>query len=568
MLARDIVVCAPGRAALAVVLLLTAGVTEAFGLLMIVPLLHVAGVADGGGESGGVVDVVVSVATRFGIPLSLPWLLGAFLALAAVRAGSGWARTVVTTRLHLDFSDRVRAELYGAVAGASWGYLLGQRRSDIQHMLSVEVGRVGNAAFALVQIVVGGTLASIQFAVACAVAPTIGAFAALLGLVVAVTARVLMRRPRSLGQRQTGAGLDLRGHVTDFLDGLKVAKVHNQESAHLERIVRDMDDLRERQMDFTKFTGATRAGLQFAAAAALVGLVWYALSATTLTPPELLLLALVFARLTPAALNLLQQTQHIANALPAYEAVARLRGELEEGAEVEASGSPMPPRWRNDVDIEARDVEFVYSGMGTPALAGVSFRIAPKELFVVTGHSGSGKSTLAALLLGLLPPSRGEILVGGEPLRDATAKLWRNSTAFLAESPFLLHESIRTNLSWAHPDATEEAMWGALRQASADFVATLPQGLDTVVGDRGERLSGGERQRIALAAALLRRPALLVLDEPTGQLDPENEARVVEALCGLRGQTTMVVIAHDGPLLAEADRLLVLHFGQVKSIGP
>lgn len=561
-LARDLVAAAPGRSALAALLLLTAGVTEAFGLLMIVPLLQAAGLAGAGGEDSPVVEAATGVAAWLGAPLTLPGVLTVFLALAAVRAAAAWGRAVLTARLRLEFTDRIRGELYAAVAMASWGRLLGRRRSDIQHMLTDSVGRVGAAAFQLLQLAVGAALASIQFAVAVAVSPPVAAVAAVLGLALAAVGRPMVRRSHALGRDLTEGGRVLRGYATDFLDGLKSAKIHGAEAAHVERFRRQAAEVRGRQTAFAALSAGTRAGLQFAAAAALAGLVWYALAAARLTLAELALLALVFARATPTMLNLLQGTQAFANALPAHAAVTGMRDELRAAAESADTGEPAPAPAGG---IEVRDLGFAYPGSPASALSGVSFHIPANGIFAVTGPSGSGKTTLADLLLGLLEPTRGDILVDGVPLREAGLKSWRRTTACVPQEPFLLHESLRGNLLWARPEATEADMREALELAAADFVDGLEQGIDTVVGDRGGRLSGGERQRVALAAALLRRPALLVLDEPTGQLDSGNEDRVIETLRRLRGRTTVVVVTHGEALLREADWVLVLDRGKAES---
>ena len=555
-LARDLIRLAPGRSALAAALLLTAGVTEAFGLLMIIPLLQVAGLEDTGSQSLPAVEAVARFAASIGVPLDLSGVLSVFLVLAAIRAATAWGRAVLTARLRLEFTDRVRGDLYAAVAGASWCQLLAHRRSDIQYMLTDNVARVGSAAFQLLQLAVGATLASIQFAVALAVSPTVAAAAAVLGVMLAAAGRPMVRRSHTLGGQLMGGGRVLRGYATDFLDGLKPAKIHNTEAAHVDRFQRQAAEVRGRQTAFAALSAGTRAGLQFATAAALAGLVWYALAGAALTLPELALLTLAFARATPTLLNLLQWTQSLANALPAYAAVTAMRDELRTDAEPPDAGEAMPSPSR---DIEVRDVGFAYPGSAAPALSGVSCRIPANGIFAVTGPSGSGKTTLADVLLGLLDPGSGRVLVDGVPLLGSGLRRWRRSTACVAQDPFLLNDSIRSNLAWSRRDASEAEMQEALRLAAADFVDSLEQGLDTVVGDRGNRLSGGERQRVALAAALLRKPALLVLDEPTAQLDSSNEERVAETLRRLRGRTTVVVVTHSETLLREADQVLRLN---------
>ena len=545
--------------------MLTAGVTEAFGLVLIIPLLQAVGLNNAGAESNSVVESVVQIAESLGVGLTLHSVLVVFLVLAAIRSSVSWYRAILSTRLQLEFKDSVREQLYSAVARASWGHLINRRRSDIQYMLTDNIGRVGHAAFVLLQLLAGSILATAQFAIALMVSLEVAIVALALGLGLIITSRPMLKRSHSLGEKLTGSGRVLRGYVTDFLDGLKPAKTQNAETVHVQRFQRQIAQVREKQVSFTSLSAGTHAALQFTAAISLTGLVWYTVVSASLTLPELALIAIVFARVIPNILKLLQQVQILINALPAYVELTKMRGELQAEAEsIEQCESTIAI----ENEIQMQDIEFVYPRGSERALTQISLHIPAKKIFSITGPSGSGKTTLADLLLGLLEPTHGSMFVDGVKLTNVDIRRWRRGAAYVAQEPFLLHESIRSNLLWAQPKATVAEMQAALRFASAEFVNTLEKGLDTLVGDRGSRLSGGERQRVVLAAALLRNPELLVLDEPTGQLDSYNENRVIETLCRLRGRTTVIVITHSASLLREADYVVTLNSGRTVSYGP
>ena len=204
-----------------------------------------------------------------------------------------------------------------------------------------------------------------------------------------------------------------------------------------------------------------------------------------------------------------------------------------------------------------------YPGRDTPALDAIDLTLPVGSLTVLTGPSGAGKSTLADVLGGLLASDSGALSLDGNALAPGERIAWRSQVAYVQQEPVLFHASLRDNLRWAAPEASEAQMADALRAASADFALALPGGLDTAVGDAGRQLSGGERQRIVLARALLRSPALLILDEPASALDPANEAAIAAAVARLRGRMTIVIIGHRGPLTETADRTVRLEGGRI-----
>ncbi|GIQ63566.1 hypothetical protein PACILC2_21340 [Paenibacillus cisolokensis] len=198
----------------------------------------------------------------------------------------------------------------------------------------------------------------------------------------------------------------------------------------------------------------------------------------------------------------------------------------------------------------------------------VNLFIPANRMTAIVGKSGAGKSTLIDLLMGLIEPDSGRIEADGESYTGARAAALRRSVSYVAQDPYLFHATIRENLLLVAPGESEERLWEALRQAAADdFVRKLPDGLDTVIGDRGIRLSGGERQRIVLARALMRKPSVLVLDEATSALDAENEALIAETLERLKGSMTIIVIAHRFSTIRHADRVVVLERGEVVQQG-
>ncbi|MBB1029603.1 ABC transporter ATP-binding protein [Dietzia sp. SLG310A2-38A2] len=205
---------------------------------------------------------------------------------------------------------------------------------------------------------------------------------------------------------------------------------------------------------------------------------------------------------------------------------------------------------------------------GQEVLHGVSFRAEPGQMIALVGSSGAGKSTIASLLPRLYDVDSGAVRVAGLDVREVTSSSLRRTVGMVTQDGHLFHDTIRSNLTFARPEVTDELVWDALRRARLeDLVRSLPDGLDTVIGDRGYRLSGGERQRLTIARLLIAEPSVVVLDEATSALDSTNESAVQDALTEAMSHRTSLVIAHRLSTVRAADRILVLEGGSVVESG-
>ena len=497
----------PGTAALAALLLLAGNITEGFSLLALIPLLHASGFGDG--ETGGAVHgALVSSLERIGVGLTLPVALGLFVGLVGVRAAAAWQRDAVFERARLGAVDRLRERLHRAMSAASWRFLASRGEADLRHVLTGEVRRVGAAFGHLLHVTVALTVAATHLAVAFVISPpTAGAILVAIVALYCLT-RPLLRRSETLGGEITDANRVIYAQVQDFLAGLKFAKSHAAERAHVAHLSAAVTALRERCLASATVAALARAAIQFGAAVVLAAAGWFVLVETGLPLPTLVVVVVLSAR-TMTMLGGVQWRAHdLANTLPAFlharSALADLTAAAEEGPEerprapssrtVRRDGSPPPGGRRGEgarmvlsERLGVRGVSFDYlrdfgaaaggaGGAGGGALREIDLDIRRGEFLVLSGPSGAGKTTLADLLVGLMPPTTGRIWVDGVALDGGNRRRWRASCALLAARPYLFPGRIRANLAWGREDADEEEMRRALEAAAADFVFRLGKG--------------------------------------------------------------------------------------------
>lgn len=258
--------------------------------------------------------------------------------------------------------------------------------------------------------------------------------------------------------------------------------------------------------------------------------------------------------------NMIQGRISISNFLPSYEQILLLSDEAHQ-LEEPIGEVRFERLWK---EVSFNDVSFYYPQQNSPALVNICLKIKKGRMTALIGESGAGKSTLVDLILGLQSPSSGSIQADGVPIECLQKNLYRQSIGYVPQDPILFNASIRDNLLWAQGESNDRLIWEALVMANAaSFVQSLPQGIHTVVGDRGSRLSGGQRQRIALARALVRKPEILLLDEATSALDSESEALIQDSIERLIHKATIFVVAHRISTISRADEVYVLRNGRI-----
>ena len=378
--------------------------------------------------------------------------------------------------------------------------------------------------------------------------------------------KVFRKELVALGKRSRTAGIGMRKAVNQALGGMKEVKVLHRESFFHKRFIKNSNLFVKVSTRFRTLDALPRLLIEsilFSSAFFIVGL--FILAGTDITGliPQLSMFVLAAFRLLPAVTRQINQVNSIINNRVSVDAVYKSLFEEDDSTyNVLPAETELPASVR---DIIVSDITFQYPKTPSPVLVDTSLTIPYKKSVAFIGPSGAGKTTLADIILGVLNPKSGGVFFEGKSVHH-NFDVWCHNVGYIPQQIYLLDESILENVAFGieRSDIDEAQVWHALEQAQlAEFVHSLHEGLETVIGDRGIRLSGGQRQRVGIARALYNNPSILVLDEATSSLDTETEKAVMEAIDKFQGEKTMIIIAHRLSTIEHCDIIYRVEDGKV-----
>jgi len=535
--------------------LLLAGVAEGVGLSALLPLISVAMGSQPGAEPGasvshsGVERVVTEYLSALGLTPTLGVLLVVIVVAIVMKSGLVLLAKKQVGYTVAGVATDLRLSLIRALLVARWEYFLRQPIGVLANSMATEAVRTSSAYLhgALMSALVVEALVYTGVALAISWKATLVSLA--VGLIMAYMLKRLVGKARRAGVRQTDLLKSLITHLTDTLISIKPLKAMARESRADTLLAKNTNRL-NRALQKQVLSKEVLKAVQEPLFVAFLAIGLYVVSVYLRFPlATVMVLVFLLSRIVKRVNKVQEEYQEMVILESAYWSLKDTIREAERAREP-TLGSEVPSL---DHAIRLDRVSFTYEEEWVLRDASLSF---PSGLLTaIVGPSGVGKTTIADLVTGLIRPQQGEVWVDDLPLRQVDVTSWRKMIGYVPQDTLLLHDSIFINVTLGDPDLSAADAERALRAAGAwEFVAEMPEGIYSTVGERGSMLSGGQRQRIAIARALVHKPKLLILDEPTSALDPESELAICETLQQLTGRYTILAISHRATLMSAADR--------------
>src|SRR3989344_5900989 len=552
-----------GKYRLHIVILIVLGIVSAtldgIGINAMIPLISFYTNA-----SSGPTDFIThSIQTLFAflhIPFSFRYLLGFILGLFMLRAVTVTLFGYIRGRIGADFMGTESEGMLRRMLRASWPLLLKQKLGTLQATLVRDIQRTEGLLSVFAQIIQSFSGFFIYLFIAMNISPVMTVSTLVAGAMLLFVVRPFMERAQATGNILIATEKNYTQFLSEHIIGMKAVKAAGAEERAISSggaLVRLLRMLSIRMSLIRSLSGSLFQPFSLIFVIILFAITYRLPDFSMISfAAALYLIQKIFTYLESGqgALNGIRESIPYAQNIDAFKRL------LDEHREQE---TPDASPFAFERTIEFKNVSFSYAG-GKSVLSEASFSIAKGETVGLIGPSGAGKTSVADLLLRLFSPNEGSIVIDGKPITSISSESWRSNIGYVAQDVFLLNASIEENIRFYRPNLSKEAIIEATKKANIyDFIIGLPEGFNTLTGDRGVMLSGGQRQRIALARALAGNPLLLILDEATSALDHESEKLIHESIRALYGTVTVLIIAHRPSTVAEADSILVLHHGRI-----
>lgn len=536
---------------------------EGVAVALFIPLLSLAQSGEAPAMRNFVSDVLSGILSVLSIKPTVANVTGLIFAVAASQQGVAYINQKLFYNAYYRFQTKLRRDLFEAILSANWPFFLQQKVGDLTNALTLEGIRASEAFYQINLLLTTGIVMIVYLGLAATLSWKMALGAILIGLSLVTLFRRWLGLSTRYGAAITEANSSMQSQATEQLSNAKLIKSSAIENLFISEFNRDIEAVSSAYYKNGMNQALVKSLYELSAVAILCTGIYVAIGPFNMSLASLVVFLFIFYRLVPRLSNSQTAMHQIMSNMPGLEQIDRLRN-LAVSMQ-EAQGGHVMTDLTSGIFL--KQVGFHHLP-GQEILRQADIAVAAGRTTALIGSSGAGKSTIIDLILGLIGPTEGHIVVDDIDLQELNLHAWRGLVGYVPQDTAMLNASIKDNIRFGATDVSDDEIFSAVLMAQArDFVDRLPEGYDTIVGDRGVRLSGGQRQRLALARALVRKPQLLILDEATSALDAESEVKIQEAVTSLSGKMTILIVSHRLATVRQADAIYVVEDGQSLEFG-
>ncbi len=516
------------------------------------------------GNLTGVWSFLNTVLESLGIKLSFVLILFAILGMVVLKQVAGYLQKWFETRIREDFVVRLRSEAFEKILNADIRYFHNKKTGNLIDTLTAQTNNSGSGLFVLIRIFSNIIIIIIYLILLLIISWQMTLIAFIIMFIASVIVNYRIKKSFDYGKKLVELNNSFNDFIVERLSGIRVIKSAASEKKEVVKLNEIASNVATFNDHFAVNAQKIVSIFELIILSAVLFIFYYSVQVLKMPIATLAVFMLVVVRMVPLAMTVNNLRNEIALHLGSFENVNRIIRESEEYTTIKSGVTPFKGLMNS---IEFKEVSFAYSP-GNQVLNNVSISIKRGETVAIVGASGAGKSTLADLILRLHDATSGSITIDGIDIKGYDVFTLRRGIGFVSQDVFLFNGNVSENIGYGYDGAKQSDIMNAARIAHAhDFIERLPEGYNTILGDRGVKLSGGQRQRLALARAVLQNPSILILDEATSALDSESEQMIQESLDKIREEHTIIAIAHRLSTIENADKIVVLENGSVVEEG-
>ena len=546
-------------------LIVLSGTVEGIGLTLFIPLLNL--MNDESMESiGPPFSHLTELIETIGIKVSPVTLLILITGFTLASLLLGYLQRKLLIKSKQIYSRNLRNKFFNGILDSNWQYSSNRSHGEVANQLNIEYARAGVALGMELLAVATAIQVVTYFAFSIIISWELVAITFVFSILAYIVVRPVMAHAKILGEETSIANRNISFYAIEYLRSLKLLKATGAEELPKKDMCKHSNTLNKVSYHSELNTTRVYFLVQALPVILLTSIIGISIELIE-TPTSLILVFLLFmARTAPRVAQFQQQLNSFHMASPAIRIVNQMITESCNAKEDLNSTGTEFKSIKKEIALE--NVSFKYKNKETFAIDRVSLKIPHNKMIAIVGSSGAGKSTVMDLLCGLYIPENGKVVIDGVDLREFNIVSWRKKIGIVTQDLMIFNASLRDNLTFFNQSASEEkAKWALSIAHLDDVINNLSDGMDTILGENGQRLSGGQKQRIALARALAKQPHLLLLDEATSALDNESERYIQKAIENIAHKTTIVVIAHRLSTVRRADIIYVMEEGRVIESG-